>query len=217
MCFLPLSFILFYPIPNLCISFWMFSFPLCCEINLCCEQDLFAWWDSAFLLFSDALYWTVLSSETSFCMGAVLEISFHCALGRDHEDCSTVGLKFMRVSQWCRMGNWGCKLSWMKLQTPVCVSVTHISVLYLEDCYLTSLLPSAFLSELQFSPSRGLRTPVLPVLKGDSRCRSAVATMIISNCLIVFHCNPYFTWREQLCLGTELMARTENLTSSKNQ
>lgn len=91
-----------------------------------------------------------------FCMGAVLEISFHCALGRDHNDCSTVGLKFLRVSQWCRMGNWGCKLSWMKLQSPICVSVTHISVLCLEDYYLTSLLPPAFLSEQQFSPFQGL-------------------------------------------------------------
>lgn len=37
--------------------------------------------------------------------------------------------------------------------------------------------------------------------------------MLIKNCVAVFHCNPYFILREQLCLGTQLMAGMEALTS----
>lgn len=142
MCFLPLSFILFYPIPPI-----IFVFPSKCFLFHSAVKSTFAvskiyFPDGIqhFLLFSVALYRAVLSSWTYFFAWEwCWRLLFIVLQAGTRRTAAQLDSKFMRLSQWCTMGNWGCKLSWMKLQSPMYVPVTHISVLYLEDRYLTSL------------------------------------------------------------------------------
>lgn len=181
MCFLPLSFILFYPIPPI-----IFVFPFECFLCHSAVKSTFA---GSKIYFPDGIqhfcYFQMLCTERfspakliffawEWCWRFLL-IVLQAGPTRTAAPSDS---KFIRLSQWCTMGNWGCKLSWMKLQSLMYDS--YFYALFRRLLSDISLLPSAFLSEQQFSPfpSQWVKKPVLPFLKGhssDSRCRITVA------------------------------------------